>query len=538
MFQLLIVDDERPIVDDLAETLPWGQHGIDVVHRAYSAFEALEIVGIYPVDVVITDIRMPGMTGLELAGKLREMNRRCKVIILSGYSEFDYAVQAMRAQSVDYLIKPVRDDVLIESVKKALTELRSEWEEISSFQRASYTLRTHLPTLRHLLLNDLLSGKQLLQEELLRQLELLELPLRGGDGTIVLLVRFNEEEPDSRSQSLMEYAVGNIAEEIYAGEFRLWSCKDAHGYLIFLGSPCEASDAVSTLAFDRYGRLALELQKNCSLFLKRSISVILSQPGGFPGQLVSMYRSCVQTARREAGNPGPFFLTANMEHGPGKTRTTRELYASPSLARLLEGGRWAEVERKATLIFQELLEDQANEAEYAAEVFWTLSSAIAGVVHGSGKRVNELLGEDGELMLRGDPSLSTEQMKKWFFRSIDKLKLYTEQELMNSNTRVIKQALDYMDKNIGSDLSLQAVADYVHHHPSYFSKLFKDETGQSFTDYITEIRMTQAVELLRDSSLRIYDISERLGFQYPHYFIRKFKKIYGVTPQEFRDRTL
>lgn len=123
MYRLLIVDDQPDLVDDLAETLPWRELGIEAVYRAYSAHEALDIVRTNPVDVVVTDIRMPGMSGLDLMREIRRSWKNIRCILLSGYSDFEYARSGIRHQADDYLLKPVEDDQLLEAVRRALRQL-------------------------------------------------------------------------------------------------------------------------------------------------------------------------------------------------------------------------------------------------------------------------------------------------------------------------------------------------------------------------------------------------------------------------------
>lgn len=118
MYQLLIVDDEKSVVDSLALTIPWSDYGIEEVHMAYSAAEALEIAGHQAIDIMITDIRMPEMDGLELIERVNQLSKKMKCIILSGYDDFQYAQKALKANTFNYLLKPVIIEELIESVQK------------------------------------------------------------------------------------------------------------------------------------------------------------------------------------------------------------------------------------------------------------------------------------------------------------------------------------------------------------------------------------------------------------------------------------
>ena len=123
MYQLLLVDDERSIVDSLSITIPWEKVGVLKTFKAYSAYEALEILAENSIDIVITDIRMPGMSGIELIAEIHTRWKRVKCVLLSGYDDFSYAQQAIRYGTSDYLLKPVKDEDLMDAVKEIVKQL-------------------------------------------------------------------------------------------------------------------------------------------------------------------------------------------------------------------------------------------------------------------------------------------------------------------------------------------------------------------------------------------------------------------------------
>lgn len=126
MMNLMVVDDEHSAVESIAASIPWREHGIGHVYKAYSVKEALQQMAAHQVHIIITDIRMPGLSGLDLVSHIRQKWERTKCIILSGHASFDYAKQALRHGTVSYLLKPVRDEELIEAVQQASVQIRLE----------------------------------------------------------------------------------------------------------------------------------------------------------------------------------------------------------------------------------------------------------------------------------------------------------------------------------------------------------------------------------------------------------------------------
>ncbi|GAF06351.1 response regulator [Paenibacillus pini] len=137
--QMIIVDDEAHWVDNLSMNKPWGTLGIEYVHKAYSAMEALQIIDIHPIDIVLSDVQMPEMSGIELIEQIKIKNRKIKCIILSGHSDFEFTKKALQHNAVDYLLKPPTDLELFSAVETAISQLKNEWELISSLERTQHT---------------------------------------------------------------------------------------------------------------------------------------------------------------------------------------------------------------------------------------------------------------------------------------------------------------------------------------------------------------------------------------------------------------
>lgn len=161
MFSLLIVDDEMDQADSLADTIDWSSVGVDPVRKAYSALEALELLEANAIDIVVTDIRMPEMSGLELIEHLTGQWSHIQIIILSGYSDFKYAQAAVKHNVSEYLLKPVSDEELIEAVTRTCDKLKALKSSYLSNQMQRQFIHRKLPVIKSALLHDLLNGKKL-----------------------------------------------------------------------------------------------------------------------------------------------------------------------------------------------------------------------------------------------------------------------------------------------------------------------------------------------------------------------------------------
>lgn len=562
MHHLLIIDDQSLLADDLADMLPWGEIGIGTVHKAYSAQEALQLMREQAIDVLVTDIRMPGMSGIELIRRIKEEGKHTKCILLSGYSDFEYAKQALQLKSSDYLLKPVADEEILAAVRKALEELNREWEEIGSMRRALYRLREQLPMLREYLLLDLLTGKDAsFNGSFLRKLERYEVPFRPNDSFRLMLLRRESGDaawPDD-SEELLDYALVNMAQEIFADRFHLWHAKDVHGFIVCLlqvtgANPdpqtapgSEAEPALRSPDSDSGGRRpgspdewleqrAQKLQHMTKLYLKTELSALLSRPGTFPSDVRSVYEEATVGFRRYIGRDGDLLVSLPHEPEAAPPRLLDELYRPPALQTLLEVGQWEEAEAKLERVFADLQRSGADLPEQVVETYFAIAAALAAISHKNKKPLRDTAGRPIFLAAGTRMPQTAEQLRQWASEVMAGLIREARMEEKDSRSALIRQTQDFIRNNLGS-ATLSTIAASVHLNPSYLSKIYKLETGEGISEYLLRARMEQAAVLLRETGEKIYDISEKLGYQKPSYFIQLFKKTFGMTPQEYRNRT-
>lgn len=540
MLQLLLVDDERSVVEALAETIPWETCGIGTVHEATSGAMALDILENHSIDIVITDIRMPGISGIELIGAIRNRWPLVNTILLSGHADFAYAQQAIIQGSFDYLLKPVSDEDLIRSVKRLVARIQTKWEEAASYQRALYTFQENKPLLRSTLLNELLTGRTYSKTALKDKLKLLELPFSSGDELGMLIIRMEEHlsELAHWDLALMEYAICNIVSEVMQKQFYIWHARDAHDYIVILVRRRHESSGHDEHSKSLLEQYAAQIQTNVQLYLKGAISILVSNWGEFPLQIREIYEHSVMSMRKRMGHGQGLFVSASDEPDTAPVHTIRSLYEPPSLISLLEAARIEDVENKIRQIFEELLmsAEEHDVAEYLIEAYHGLAGAFSYIIHKNGKHLSAVLPEDSYRYFKS-PSFSTvQQLRDWSIRILQWIQEDAVQDMKDTHSSIVRSARSFIDHNLAGDVSLPAIANEVHLHPVYLSKVYKAETGEALTAYVYRLRMEKAAFYLRTSTSKVFEIAELVGYNNTAYFIRVFKKYYDVTPQEYRDQ--
>ncbi len=545
MFQVMIVDDEESVREGIAIAVPWDELDVEYVHKAASGFEALELLKQHAIDIVITDIRMPGMSGLELIQAIQNNWKGIKCIILSGHAEFQYAQEAIRSQTTDYLLKPVLTEELAETVRNVQQKLKSEWEHISSYRQAMDTLSEHRPLLSGNMLHDLLQGRYMSHDDLYKKLQLFAVPFSEGDEIALMILRLEDEFPgyDTRSMHLLEYAVCNITEEIYSRYFRLWHSKDEHDFLVFaiklkengmedLFSGEEPLEAGRKRLVER---LADQLQKNVQSYLKGRISLMLSKWGRFPTDIRTLYELSISIMRRRIGSDSNFFFTMEDEPDECRMNSLDHLYRIPTLQHLLEAGRWSDAEIKLQNVFDELRANFGDSVEHVLEAACAIYSIYSHMAHQNSRSLTSLTQEDFPLSGRGEGMRSVGQLQSWSSRVLKILRDDLASNTSNMRKTILEKVREYAESHLAEDVSLVTIAEQVHLHPVYLSRVFKLETGYTLSEYLHRLKMDRASHLLKHSDARIYEIARQVGYENT-YFMKVFKKHFNLTPQEYRDQ--
>lgn len=535
MLEVLIVDDIPSQVDSFAATIPKDELGIGRIHKAYSGKEALKLYQEQNIHIVITDIRMPEMSGIDLIREIREMGRQVKIIVISGYADFEYAKSVVPYNTSGYLMKPVNPDQMREMLGKLAEEIACEMKLQQQQQRDVYAFRENLPALQGELLNRLLYGNGIPGAELERKLFLLNLPfsLQQKVGLFIVRLEGRLQEYEKMDKELIEYAVMNMAEELFRDAFHLWFCRDHNEYLVFIVSAKERTGKNGQTLQNAMDVRAAALKKKAESLLSGHVSIVLAENWRcFPEGVPEMYRSVIDGMRGiEETRQGAFLRIAG-NLAQVRIGTLTSLYRPPLLIHLLDTGNWVHAEEKLIEIFAEL-KSVNHPPEHANEAYFAIANAYQYIAHKKGKLLSEF-GESSFGLMPAAPSLK--QLEKWTFFMLRSLREQSE-DSSEKQSCLADKVHKYIVENMNDKLSLQTIAAHIGLHPAYLSRAYRAETGNSLSDYILRYRMELALDLLRSSDKKIYEIAQIVGYQAVPHFIKLFKSFTYMTPQEFRDRT-
>jgi len=544
MLRLLIVDDEAILLDGLVELFrEWGTdaYGMEV-YRANSALNALKIMENNKMDIVLTDIRMPVMSGLELFDIIRERYTACKVIFLTGYNDFNYIQEVLRKGGVDYVLKMDGDHEIIRSVEKAIAEIGKEMDVERLLMEAQQSMRQLRPVLVKEYMTNMLLGEHITESELRLRFQELEIEL-APDKLLYMAIGNTEEsgEPLRPSEkALFSFAIQNISRELFGDQVRFIAFSLQPNKTLWLMQTQSEDNADSSVP--RSLQDALEsLQHAVKQFLKLRLSVVCS--GLFEWkEMGSIYDRLDRLLYLGAGGSEAIAyldhstdasLTGNRENDELRSLLKRFVF----LESYLENGDEAEF-RHALLELMDGVKDGTTPLPLRLEVFGKLSNLFLS--HINRREYPDLSIGDKELnkLVRPDVHPSWGSTKAFFNQLTDELFAARKQGQDNRGIEIVDKIHTYIDRHLDGDLSLGRLAKVVYLNPVYLSRLHKQVAGVGLSDVVTTKRIHKAKEILRSSDMKIQDIAAAVGLDSPSYFARLFKRMTQMSPQEYRESNL
>ncbi|WNR42889.1 response regulator [Paenibacillus roseipurpureus] len=536
---VLIVDDEEYVLDFLESDIPWGSLGVKQVFRAQSADEALQHISLYPIPIVISDIRMPERDGIELITEILERDSAVKVILLSGHSDFEYAKQALKLGASDYLLKPATVEEITDCLSKVIEQFQEEKQQKENLIVAREVLQLGASRMREHVLLDLLLGKKLTQKEQRRHLNALNIKVEENDLCFLALLRIETglEEMAREDYELFSYALLNMTEEIInervGQDPSLWSCKDPHRFIVAL-LPVQTSQD-----YEAFVRKWERLQREVRHFFKqnRTVSIFLTSIFPFGQGIHQRYTEAVNDFWLSIGTQRDVLHTADQSQEKRAEKSLKplsRLHLSPTIQQLMDTANWNEIPERLDFILDELILPDFHTQHHLLEVAYYLFGCFSYIAHKQGDSFADMVSvpvlENGSLMFQ-----SPENIKEWGMPLIDQFQRSLRDVTINQN-HIVKQIQDFVEQHLHDDVSLNRLGGHVYLHPVYLSRLYKKKTGESLSAYILRCRMEKAAQLLTTTNMRVADIATEVGYQKTQYFIHIFKDSYGCTPQVFRNR--
>ncbi|MCR2807904.1 response regulator [Paenibacillus soyae] len=525
---MLIVDDEDKVREAIAFKTDWAACGFELVGGCANGRDALEAAEKLQPDVVLTDICMPYMDGLELAERLTEQYRELKIVILTGFEQFDYAKQAIKLKVNDYLLKPINLQELTEFLLKLKAELDEEAARLADLTALRAQWQESYPLLRERFLNRLVLHP-MTDEAIRRKLDSFRLGL-SGPSYAALLLELETEQGDAGGshpdKDLLRFAAANIAQEIAEQEY---------GGVAFQ----TRDDRIAILLGGEGGMLGAHMQKVAGFvsgalakYLKLSVSIGLGRVYPSLHQLRYSYQEASSALEyRYLTGDGRILSIQDVEFGePVGEAEYNEFERELSAA--VKTGNTA----RALQAVEDWVARLRASAMRMNGVVGYMHRTLATVIQaGTQSGLDQGDGLGGIFFAKLNALKTIEEARSWLEELCGQVIRDLARRRSDASHTQMMEAIAYIHEHYSrAELTLGEVCQHVYLSLSYFSSLFKQQTGLTFVEYLTKHRLAKARELLLATSLKTYEISERVGYQDPQYFSVIFKRHFGMSPKEFR----
>ena len=542
MLKIFLAEDEVVVRETIKRMIPWEELGFELVGEAADGEMALPLLIRQQPDLLITDIKMPFMDGLTLARLAKKEIPGLKVVILSGYDDFNYAKQAIGIGVEDYLLKPITKNALIER----LSEIRSRYEHEKTQKEYYEKFQREMQAYEKNSSRDFfeaLVGGSMDMMEVYKRAEKLGLDIVAeAYNVLIFTMKCDEDFSGQRDEySSWEAESLELLENFFAGHSSAMLFRsNIFSYGVLLKGQRETIEENTRACVDEIRKILSRQDGRREWFLAVGQSV----------DRLSQIQKSYHTASRAFSqrylydeNILYYDEMETMEHPGGQAETEDNAYLqkvdvnalNPAiLQKFLSNGLQEETENFVKDYFYAIGQEPMESLVFRNYVILNVRFSVISFIKGLGCDTNEMESADTEEVL-AESGKNMESAIAYAKKMISQAIEIRDQNSGNKNRSILKTAVDFIDSHyMDEEISLNTVANVANVSSNHFSALFSQNMGQTFIEYLTTLRMNKAKELLRCTGMRSSEIAGEIGYKDAHYFSYLFKKTQGMTPSDYR----
>lgn len=542
MLKIFLAEDEVVVRETIKRMIPWEELGFELVGEAADGEMALPLLIRQQPDLLITDIKMPFMDGLTLARLAKKEIPGLKVVILSGYDDFNYAKQAIGIGVEDYLLKPITKNALIER----LSEIRSRYEHEKTQKEYYEKFQREMQAYEKNSSRDFfeaLVGGSMDMMEVYKRAEKLGLDIVAEAYNVLIFTMDCDEDFSGQRDEYSSWEAESLEllENFFAGHSSAMLFRsNIFSYSVLLKGQRETIEENTRACVDEIRKILSRQDGRREWFLAVGQSV----------ERLSQIQKSYHTASRAFSqrylydeNILYYDEMETMEHPGGQAETEDNAYLqkvdvnalNPAiLQKFLSNGLQEETENFVKDYFYAIGQEPMESLVFRNYVILNVRFSVISFIKGLGCDTNEMESADTEEVL-AESGKNMESAIAYAKKMISQAIEIRDQNSGNKNRSILKTAVDFIDSHyMDEEISLNTVANVANVSSNHFSALFSQNMGQTFIEYLTTLRMNKAKELLRCTGMRSSEIAGEIGYKDAHYFSYLFKKTQGMTPSDYR----
>ncbi len=536
MLKLVIADDEVKTLEGIEECLDWSGLGMEIAGRARNGLSALELVRKLEPDILMTDIKMPRLDGIELSMLLREEFPRLKIIFITGYADLSYIKSAFKYDVIDYILKPIDPDELEEVIAKTADKCRLEKKMDDRSRELEAKIRQSLPLLREKFFQLLISGEIKDRDEILERMAFLEVDLPENGYSMAVIVNIDDFYLLSASRSvremqLLSYSAVNVAAEVVNSAAR--GAAFESGQNEFTCIICFPADADEPSIEEKVDAIANGIRSELNKYLDLSVTIGIGEWVDRIDRVASSYQSAKYAINQKmlVGKNKIIYNSGikleNETENPLDARDAEDLLIALRL------GSCERAEAAVNGIFERLGRVKTADRQYIHGGCLQLVSLINRVVNESGGSAPEEHINLYDMVSHLFRLETVEDLKVYILSACGSVCGNIASRQSSSSKKVIEDIKTIIYEKYGEDITINSIARDVYLTPSYICLLFKQETGETINGFLTRYRIEKAKEIMSGRTAKLYEICRQVGYSDPKYFSKIFKKYTGMNPSEY-----
>lgn len=528
-YSVLLVDDEEEVFRVIMKKIDWESMGFRIAGYARNGVEALEMAEELSVDIVMTDIKMPYMDGLTLCRKLKELYQNIKVIIFSGFDEFEYAREAIKIEAEEYILKPINANELREVFGRIRGNLDRELDEKRSIDKLTSYYMESLPVLQENFFTSLID-RRIPEDEIERYAKSYQIKLTGPYyvATVLHISTANAaERTPPIDPFLLAVSVKKLTEEQLAGKWDSRVVTYFGDTIVVTQLPGEDAIMRFTDTMDKICKMA---KRVCGVRVTAGIGQVCNAAGLLP--LSYQGAKNAVSYRVLYGNTRAINIS-EMDPQESADMPWEEPYIQKIFKKIKMGE--AQPLREAIREFTDVLAKSRMSLQKYRILIMELITEIFRFGANNQMNLDDVFGENQDIYTQVMQLESPQALGEWLDDNCMKMQKQVLHERQDTTKSFVENAIEYVGGHYADcDLSIETVCGCLNVSAAYFSTIFKRETGKTFINYLTDYRMEKAMDLLLTQNEKTYIIAGKVGYSDPNYFSYVFKKQFGMSPSKYK----
>lgn len=530
IFKVLIVDDEFRIGLLINKLIHWDELGLQCIDTVDNGEAAIEILEEKHIDIVITDIRMPKINGLDLIRITKETNEELKYIVISGYKEFEYAHRALQYGVSDYLLKPIDETELNVTLGKLVLELKEKQDQIYEDEQMKQVMQTSEGIIKETVLNSLIDSEKDVSLQQINKEFNLDLKGERYRSINIKLDYWDYEKSDTRQDKItLDKVVSYIEQYVSLQAVEYLICRKENMYIYCLIS---YKDHKGKDLKDAINQILSEIQNYLIRFEQYEITFGI----GDEKDEFALIKETIEEARRAIQNRIKLG-TGRLIYG--ETINDVAIVKMGQYEQMYKSKFLNAIELYDTKKFEQIINEMYSEIQFMEDIDYSIFYEFADCIiewFFDALEVESKEGTELKTFMKNTSQhcytvnkLKT-LLKQYLGEYLEVCKKISETEI----TKPIREAKKYIEENYANKIVLEDIAEIVELNPVYFSVLFKKETGMNFSSYLMNYRMEVAKVKIKMGNETIAAIAMEVGYKDSRYFSQMFTKVVGVKPAVYR----